>query len=64
MLDSFICTIQIEISQVFSARNKYFKINCQQTSANWGPGSKFVLEANIKVLVSKSNRSGVIKLMV
>ena len=35
-----------------------------QTPANRGPDSRFVLEANIKALMSKSNSSLVIKLMV
>ena len=33
-----------------------------QTSANWSPDTKFVLEAIIKALISKLNSSRVIKL--
>ena len=42
----------------------YFIKVVQQISANQGPNLKLVLEANIKVLMSKSNSSQVIKLMV
>ena len=36
-----------------------FKSSKNQTSANWGPNSRLVLETIIKALISRSNSSGV-----
>ena len=38
-------------------------LDCDQTSANWGPNLRFVLEVIIKALISKSSSSLVIKLL-
>ena len=42
---------------------RHFYIGVNQNSANWGPDLRFVLEANIKALISKSTSGQVIKLM-
>ena len=51
------------LKQVANLSSYSFVWQFIQTSANWGPDSRLVLEAIIKALISKSKSSQVIKLM-